>query len=123
MNTALHQEIENDLLRAKKALESAHRNIDANDHFTAANRTFVAAENVAYIILKSTFGSSSVSRKKILTHLGQKNSEAKGIYDEAYDLRVQADYGRSSSGHPLTKENVLQVLERVEALIAELSKR
>jgi len=109
----IHEEVANDLRRAIEALDSAKRNLNEKDIFTAANRTFVACENAVYVLLKTTFGSSSISRIKILTKLSEINSDAKRIYDDAYDLRVQADYGRKARLLPLTAENVEIILQKV----------
>lgn len=67
----LKDEVKADFLRAKKALDSAERNFKEGDILTAANRTFVACENSIYILLKSKFGSTSISRMKILTKLAE----------------------------------------------------
>ena len=110
-------DIKEDLDRAKQALESAERNLKENDILTAANRTFVACENAVYVILKSRFGSSSVSRIRILTRLKEVNADAREAYDDSYDLRVQADYGRESKLLPLTKENLDKTLMKVKEII------
>lgn len=118
----LNEELERDIKRAKDALESAERNLTENDILTAANRNFVACENAVYVLLKSKFGSSSVSRMKILTKLKEINPEAKKTYDLSYDLRVQADYGRESRLFPLTKENLETCLNEVKKLIESANK-
>ncbi|MEK6848096.1 MAG: HEPN domain-containing protein [Nanoarchaeota archaeon] len=101
----MRDEIKNDLERAETAFKSAERNFSENDIFTAANRAFVACENSIYVLLKLTYGSSSVSRIKILTRLKEVDKKAKETYDEAYDLRVQSDYGRESKILPLNQKN------------------
>ncbi len=103
-------EIKKDLERAKEALESAERNFKENDILTAANRIFVTCENSVYVLLKLKFGSTSISRTKILTKLKEIDPTMKKSYDESYDLRVQADYGRKSKYIPLTKENLNKVM-------------
>lgn len=92
----LTQEIKEDLERAQKALNSAERNFRENDILTSANRSFVACENSIYALFKLKFGSSSTSRMKILTRLGEIDEEMKKTYDESYDLRVQADLWKRS---------------------------
>ena len=116
----LNKEIENDLKRAKDALRSAERNIEENDIYTAANRAFVSCENSIYVLLKFRFGSSSISRQRILTRLKDINPNAKEIYNKSYDLRVQADYGRISQTLPLNKENLNGILTRIRNLINEV---
>ena len=111
------QEIEEDLNRAKRALESAERNLKESDIITAANRTFVACENSVYVLLKSKFGSTSVSRIKILTRLKELDPKAKDTYDKSYDLRVQADYGREARTLPLNKENMNNILKKVKGIV------
>ncbi len=118
----LNEEIKKDIKRAQKALESAKRNFRENDIFTAANRNFVACENAVYVLLKSKFGSSSISRMKILTRLKETSPETKEAYDNSYDLRVQADYGREARLLPLNKENMEKTLEEVNKIIEKVSK-
>ncbi len=115
-------EIKEDLKRAKKALESAKNNFSEGDILTAANRTFVACENSAYVLLKLKFGSTSITRAKILTRLKDVNPTLKDIYDRSYDLRVQADYGRNSKYLPLTKGNLNKVMNGVEKQLDVISK-
>lgn len=94
--------------------------MEEGDIFTAANRIFVACENAVYVILKLKFGSSSTSRIRIITRLKEVDEFAKEAYDESYDLRVQADYGRISKIIPLTKENVEKVLEKVRKVLRSM---
>ncbi len=119
----LQEEIKEDLQRAEEALKSAERNFKENDLFTAANRTFVACENAAYVFLKSYFGSTSVSRHRILTKLKEIQPAAKEAYDNAYDLRVQSDYGREATRLPLNKENLEKVLHQVRIVIGDARKK
>ena len=113
-------EINADLKRAKEAFESAERNLKAGDYFTAANRVFVACENAVYVMLKLKFGSSTISRFKIITKLKDIDKEAKEAYDESYDLRVQADYGRKANIFPLTNENVEDALKKVRSILQKV---
>ncbi|MFH1066130.1 MAG: HEPN domain-containing protein [Nanoarchaeota archaeon] len=115
-------ESEKDIKRAKDALESAERNFKENDMLTAANRNFVACENAVYVLLKSKFGSSSVSRMKILTRLKEINPKAKEAYDNSYDLRVQADYGRKARMLPLNKGNMEKSLKDVKEIVKNAAK-
>ena len=94
---------------------STERNKD--DLSTSANRIFVACESIVYVFLKFHFGSGSISRKRILTQLQEVNKTAKRGYEETYDLRVQADYGREAIHLPLTKENISNALEKVKSLL------
>lgn len=116
----INKEIEGDLKRAKDALNSAERNFEENDIYATANRTFVACENSIYALLKYKFGSSSISRQRILTKLKEINPNAKETYNKAYDLRVQSDYGRTSQIIPLNKENLSKILNKVKTLIREV---
>lgn len=111
-----------DLKRAEEALGAAMRNFEEKDLLTAANRVFVACENTVYVFLKRKFGSTSISRKRILTHLKEINPKLKLIYDQAYDLRVQADYGRKAVHVPLNKENVEKILADVRSFIEDIKK-
>lgn len=116
-------EIEEDMERAQQALHSAERNLEAGDVLTAANRTFVACENAVYVLLKVTFGSSSMSRQRILTRLGDIDAEAKELYDTTYDLRVQADYGKEAKMRPLTQDTLRPILQQVKALVRKVEMR
>ncbi len=116
-------DIVQDLKRAEEAMEAAVRNLEEEDLLTAANRVFVACENTAYVLLKTTFGSTSVSRKRILTKLKDINPKLKLIYDQAYDLRVQADYGRTAMLIPLNKESVGKTVNEMSNLLLEIKKK
>ncbi|MBW2988736.1 HEPN domain-containing protein [Candidatus Woesearchaeota archaeon] len=115
--------INGDLKRAKKALESAERNFKEDDILTAANRAFVACENSVYVLLKLKFGSTSISRIKILTKLKEIDPILKETYDQSYDLRVQADYGRQSKYLPLTKENLGRLIEKVRKNMENIARK
>ncbi|MBI2507434.1 HEPN domain-containing protein [Candidatus Woesearchaeota archaeon] len=118
----MNKEIKKDIERAKQALESAQRNLKEGDILTAANRNFIACENAIYVLLKSKFGSTSISRMKILTKLEEIDPSAKEAYDSSYDLRVQADYGRESRAIPLNKESLENSLESVNNLVEKAKK-
>ena len=111
------KDIKKDLERAEEALSSAERNLKEDDILTTANRTFVACENSVYVMLKIRFGSSSISRIKILTRLKEINPKAKETYDKSYDLRAQADYGREAKMLPLNKENMKKIFREVKKLV------
>jgi len=113
----MKEEIKKDIERAESVIKSAERNFKENDFFTAANRIFVACENSIYVLLKLKYGSSSISRIKILTKLGEIDKKAKKVYDKSYDLRVQSDYGRKASVIPLNKENIRKILDEVRKIL------
>ena len=113
----MNKEIRKDIERAEQALESAQRNLKEGDMLTAANRNFIACENAICVLLKSKFGSNSISRMKILTKLKEIDPCAKEAYDNSYDLRVQADYGRESRIIPLNEDNLEKSLEIVSNLV------
>ncbi|MBI2507438.1 HEPN domain-containing protein [Candidatus Woesearchaeota archaeon] len=117
----MKERIDEDLKRARQALESAERNLKENDLLTAANRNFIACENAIYVLLKSKFGSSTISRMKILTRLREVSSKAKETYDSAYDLRVQADYGRKARLFPLNQENLEKSIREVKEIVEKAS--
>ena len=116
-------DIVQDLKRAEEAMEAAVRNLEEEDLLTAANRVFVACENTAYVLLKTKFGSTSVSRKRILTKLKEIDPKLKLLYDQAYDLRVQADYGREEILVPLNKENVKKIIDEMGNLLSDVKKK
>ena len=119
----LPKEINEDFQRAEEALKSAERNVEEGDLYTAANRAFVACENSVYALLKLQFGSSSLSRMRILTRLQQIDRELKETYDQSYDLRVQADYGKEAKHLPLTKENVERILRKVKGVVEQVGRK
>ena len=43
----------------------------------------------------------------------------KDIYESAYDIRVQSDYGRKSRIVELSKVNVNKIIQEVEEIISE----
>ena len=119
--TDISEDIKNDIVRAKQALISTERNKD--DLSTSANRIFVACESIVYVFLKFHFGSGSISRKRILTQLQEVNKTAKRVYEETYDLRVQADYGREEILVPLNKENVKKTIDEMGNLLSDVKKK
>ncbi len=122
MKDALLKQVESDLFRAKEALDSAERNLKEGDILTTANRTFVACENSVYVMLKLTFGSTSINRNKILTKLKEISPDAKKCYDDSYDLRVQADYGRVAQKMELNEKNIKNIFEKVKSLVQDAEK-
>ena len=119
----LRTEIKEDLERAQNALQSAERNFREKDFLTAANRLFVACESALYGLLKQKYGSISMSRERILSRLKEVDEHLKEIYDQSYDLRVQADYGKQSKLMPLTKENVQFILEETTKIINQVKEK
>ena len=115
-----HQEIKEDLERAQAALHSAERNFREKDMLTSANRLFVACESAIYALLKLKYGSISMSRERILTRLKEVDAHMKEIYDQSYDLRVQADYGKQSKIKPLTEENLKLILSEITIIIQKV---
>jgi len=109
-----------DFGRAKKALASAKRNFEEGDILTAANRIFVACENAIYAHLKLKFGNTTFSRKRIIMKLGEMDPLLKEVYEDSYDIRVQADYGRKSRIITISKGNVESIIEKIEKLIFDI---
>ena len=126
----IKEEIQEDMKRAEQALQSAERNMEENDVLTSANRLFVACESAVCAFLKHQYGNSSVSRERILTRLREIDERMRKTYDDSYDLRVQADYGKKSRHFPLTKENIItlrrevvEVIEKVRTTISHKEKK
>ncbi len=115
-------EAKEDLKRSQEALVSAKKNLEKGYITTTANRTFVACENAAYALLKTKFGSTPTSRQRILKLLADANKEDRKTYASAYDLRVQADYGREPTLLKLNKKNMLAVLKKVEDFVKKTEK-
>lgn len=118
----LKNEIIEDFNRAKKALDSARRNFEEGDAFTAANRIFVACENAVYACMKLKFGGTTISRKRIILKMEIISPLMMELYERSYDLRVQADYGRKSRIVELNREHVEEIIEKVERLIFDVEK-
>ncbi len=119
MKEELRNEILEDFNRAKKALASAKRNFEEDDILTAANRIFVACENLIYACLKLKFGNTTFSRKRIILKLKEIDPILKEIYEGSYDMRVQADYGRMSRIITINKENVEEIVKKVEKITSD----
>ncbi len=119
----LRTEIKEDLERAQKAQQSQERNFREKAFLTAANRSFVACESALYGLLKQKYGSISMSRERILSRLKEVDEHLKEIYDQSYDLRVQADYGKQSKFLPLTESNVKFILEEVNKIINQVKEK
>lgn len=47
---------------------------------------------------------------------------AKDAYDYSYDLRVQADYGRTAKNLPLNYENLEATLKKVREIVKKAEK-
>ena len=73
-------------------------------------------------MLKLTFGSTSINRNKILTKLKEISPDAKKCYDDSYDLRVQADYGRVAQKMELNEKNIKNIFEKVKSLVQDAEK-
>lgn len=119
MKEELRNEILNDFNRAREAFASAKRNFEEGDILTAANRIFVACENVIYARLRLRFGNTTFSRRRIILKLEEIDPILKEIYEGSYDMRVQADYGRKSRIVTISKENVEEIVKKVEKIMQD----
>lgn len=123
---ALRDEFKNEIIedfnRAKNALASSKRNFEEGDTLTAANRIFVACENAVYACMKLKFGSTTISRKRIVLKMESISPLMMELYERSYDLRVQADYGRKSRIMELSIERVEEIIWKVEKLIFDVER-
>lgn len=120
LKDAVKNEIIEDFSRAKSAFASAKRNFEEGDILTAANRIFVACENAIYALMKLRFGSTTISRKRIISKIKSIDPTLKEVYEDSYDMRVQADYGRRSRIVKLSKESVKEIIKKAEKLISDI---
>ena len=116
-------DIKDDLARAAWALDAEEHNLgEFGDFFTAANRAFVACESTVYAYLGKVLGNAPKSRARLQANLSSLRPELKRVYDQSYDLRVQADYGRASRFILLNKENVRNTLNKIKLFHTEISR-
>lgn len=119
MKEELKNEILEDFSRAKNALASAKRNLEEGDVLTAANRVFVACENMIYVRFKLRFGSTTFSRKRIALKLEEIDPTLNEVYEGSYDMRVQADYGRRSRIVAISRDNIEELIMRIGKILSD----
>ncbi len=120
LNDDVKKEVIEDFNRARSALVSAKRNFDEGDILTSANRIFVACENATYALMRLRFGNTTFSRKRITIGIKRINPLLVDLYEQSYDMRVQADYGRRSRIAELTKERVHEITRKIEKLVSDI---
>lgn len=92
-------EIVESIKRAKEALEAAEAVIDISLP-TAANRIYVAGENLAYAILLFVHDSASRDHGKLwigvqkLFEAGKLKKNYRQTLETSYKLRIKGDYGK-----------------------------
>ncbi len=112
----MRDEILYDLNRAKNALQSAKRNFQEGDIYTAANRIFVACENAVFVRMKLKYGNTTISRKRIIQKINAIDPQLKDLYEASCDIRVQADYGKRSKITELNKASIEDIITKVEKI-------
>lgn len=89
--------------RGMEALKTAEKFIEL-DIIVAANRVYIAGENLAYSLLLTSFGSSSKDHGKMwnsvqeLFEKGILKMNYKPLLQNSYRLRMKGDYGRDTGG-------------------------
>lgn len=109
--------------RALEFLEAVKRNLKEGDIKTAANREYFALERAVVSCLMIKFDKDLKNHQKIWEL--SKNLDA-GISDllrELYDLRLQADYGKSSKIVALNEKVIKNYLEKIETLLKKLKEK
>lgn len=121
-------EIEDAFERGKSALRSAEKFIDI-DLPTAANRIYVAGENLARSLILAVSGSSPRDHGKIwnaIQHLYEKGilkTNYKSILETSYRLRMKGDYGRDISGIIIiSKEIIKKQIEKLKEFSKEIER-
>ena len=96
-------EIADNFKRGVEALKAAEKFIEL-DAIVAANRVYIAGENLAYSLLLAAFGSSSKDHGKIwsgiqeLFEKGILKENYKPLLQNSYRIRMKGDYGRVTGG-------------------------
>ncbi|MBI2106235.1 HEPN domain-containing protein [Candidatus Woesearchaeota archaeon] len=106
--------------RAEEFLDAVKRNLKEGDIKTAANREYFALERAVVCCLMIKFGKDLKNHQKIWE---LSKSLDTGVFDllrELYDLRLQADYGKSSEIVVLNEMVVKDFLDKIEALLKKL---
>ena len=95
--------ISDNFKRGLEALKAAEKFIEL-DMVVAANRVYIAGENLAYSLLLAAFGSSSKDHGRIwsgiqeLFEKGILKENYKPLLQNSYRMRMKGDYGRDTGG-------------------------
>lgn len=96
-------EIKDSFKRGLDALKAAEKFVEL-DIIVAANRIYIAGENLAYSMLLAAFGSSSKDHGKIwsgiqeLFEKGVLKENYKPLLQSSYRMRMKGDYGKDTGG-------------------------
>lgn len=113
----------NEWKRALEFLDAVKNNLRVNDFKTAANRGYFALERVVVCCLIIEFNKSLKNHQRIWE---LSRGLGMGIYEllrELYDLRLQADYGKSSEIVELDEKIVKEYLIKIEETFEKIRRK
>ena len=110
------------LKRALEFLKAVENNLKIGDIKTAANREYFAAESAIVAYLQKKFKKVPKEHANIWTYSKLLGLEVDtfSLLRELYDLRLQADYGKSSEIVQLDEAAVKIYLKKVSDLIKKI---
>jgi uncharacterized protein (UPF0332 family) len=111
--------------RAKDFLAAAKRNLEESDLRTAANRAYFSAERAVVACLMCRKIKIPKHHKVVwyMCNLLNINYDAYTLLRRLYDLRLQADYGKSSKIIELTNESLNQHIAEIEKMMEDMKIR
>lgn len=119
----MEKKYSSDWNRAKSFLAAAEANLKLDDFKTAANREYFACERAVVAVLKLKGIRAPSVHKKIWEKSALVEQNSIHLLRSLYDLRLQADYGKSSFIVPLNMQTAEEYLEKVKSFIALLEKK
>ena len=111
--------------RANDFLDAARNNLKLGDLKTTANREYFALERAIVSVLLMENKKVSKNHKKIweMSRVLDLNVDVFNLMRKLYDLRLQADYGKTSHIVELSEGNVINYLSQVELLIKRIREK
>lgn len=109
--------------RALEFLEAVKRNLKEGDIKTAANREYFALERAVVSCLMIKFDKDLKNHQKIWELSKNLDAGVSDLLRELYDLRLQADYGKSSEIVALNEKVIKNYLEKIETLLKKLKEK
>ena len=115
----------NEWKRANDFLNAARNNLKLGDLKTVANREYFALERAIVSVLLMENKKVSKNHKKIweMSRVLDLNVDVFNLMRKLYDLRLQADYGKTSHIVELSEGNVINYLSQVELLIKRIREK
>ncbi len=109
--------------RALEFLEAVKRNLKDGDIKTAANREYFALERAVICCLMIKSDKALKNHRKIWELSRDLDIDVYDLLRELYDLRLQADYGKSSEITELNEKTIGEYLDKVEKTFEDLRER